>query len=153
MVEHHCTRACRRSVIIRGRCGCDRRLKLFFRLWALQGCLRRSDYGWEADIDMSFVFQVVLGRKRTIRFWLSRAMMTLDFSHRCCHQILITFTTKFWSGFDAVKGIDGTDGLRVGGMCFGGNAPTDCDAGGAFCCDYCKYCQLASGPKSCGDYR
>ncbi len=61
----------------------------------------------------------------------------LDFSHRCCHQILITFTTKFWSGFDAVKGIDGTDGLRVGGMCFGGNAPTDYEGSGAFCRDYC----------------
>ena len=80
-------------------------------------------------------------------------MMKLDFSHRYCHQILITFTTKFWSGFDAVKGIDGTDGLRVGGMYFGGNAPIDCDAGGAFCCDDCKCCQLAGGPKSRGDYR
>ena len=55
----------------------------------------------------------------------SSIVMTLDFSHRLCHQILITFTTKFWSGFDAVKGIDGTDGLRVGGMCFGGDARAD----------------------------
>ena len=78
-------------------------------------------------------------------------MMKLDFPYRSCHQILITFTTKFWSGFDAAKGIDGTDGLRVGGICFGGNAPTDCDAG--FCCDDRKCCQLARGPKSRGDYR
>jgi len=29
-----------------------------------------SDYGWEAYIRMSFGFQLVEGRERTVRFWL-----------------------------------------------------------------------------------
>lgn len=30
----------------------------------------KSGYGWEADICMSFGFQLVQGRERTVRFWL-----------------------------------------------------------------------------------
>ena len=33
---------------------------------------------WEADIDMSFVFQVVLGREPTVCFWIDeRAKRTV----------------------------------------------------------------------------
>lgn len=42
--------------------------KLPVRSRALLERSKKTDYGWEADIRMSFVFQLVLGRERTVRF-------------------------------------------------------------------------------------